>query len=308
MQGYEALREDAAWLDLSARGRLRATGDDRVRLLHAMCTNHIEQLTPGQGCPAFFLNPQGHILAAAFILKFADALSIDTEPETRQSLYEHLDRYIIADDVTLEDTTAATVELGIEGPHSARVIESLGAPVPPAPYAHADWNGIAVIRFDAVGVEGFALVGPAGERDALIARIEAAGAPAASADAARVVRIEHGLPRYGEEITARDLPHETQRLEAVHFQKGCYIGQEIVERVRSRGGVHRYLVPLEVEGAAPLPPESKLEAGGKQVGELASSAWSPARGKVVALGYVRLDEIPSGAALSAAGRAVRIVA
>jgi aminomethyltransferase len=306
MQGYEALRERAAWIDLTARGRLRATGEDRVRLLHAMTTNHIQQLAPGDGCPVFFLNPQGRILAAAFILAFSDALLIDTEPESRSFLYEHLDRYIIADDVTLEDVTSSTVEIGIEGPDAPHVLAAIGAPVAAAPYAHQEWNGASVVRFDAAGVTGFSIIAPAEERSSLVARIEAAGAAPAGAEAVRVVRLENGVPRYGEDITDRQVPHETQRLDFVHFQKGCYIGQEIVERVRARGGVHRFLVPLEIDGAEPLPAGAKIETGGKEIGEITSAAYSPAHGQVVALGYVRLNEIPAGAPLATAGRAVRI--
>ena len=99
--GYQAIREAAAVLDLSGRGRIRATGEDRVRLLHAMSTNHIQQLGPHQGCYAFFLNSQGRILADAHILVLADSILLDTEPEIREKVYAHLDQYIIADDVTL---------------------------------------------------------------------------------------------------------------------------------------------------------------------------------------------------------------
>src|SRR5580692_6386026 len=112
--GYDALRTAAAWLDLSARGRIYATGGDRARLLHAMTTNHVQNLTPGAGCYAFFLNAQGRILADANILCFDDYLLLDVEPESRAFLMGHLDKYIIADDVTLEDMTEATFALGIE--------------------------------------------------------------------------------------------------------------------------------------------------------------------------------------------------
>ena len=121
MNGYQALREGAAWLDLSGRGRIRVTGEDRVRLLHAMCTNHIQQLQDGEGCEAFFLNAQGRVLADALVLARHDSLLIDTEPETRHSLYAHLDKYIIADDVTLEDLTEETAEIGVQGPAAAEV-------------------------------------------------------------------------------------------------------------------------------------------------------------------------------------------
>src|ERR1700689_1594100 len=103
--GYAALREDAAWLDLSGRGKILATGEDRARLLHAMTTNQVETLKPGEGCYAFFLSAQGRILADVNLLCFEDHFLLDTEPETRRKLFEHLDRYIIADDVTLEDAT-----------------------------------------------------------------------------------------------------------------------------------------------------------------------------------------------------------
>src|SRR5713226_1166066 len=113
--GYQALRETVGYLDLSARGKIIATGEDRVRLLHAMTTNHIQQLTAGQGCYAFFLNPQGRILADANIFVLPDKILIDVEPEVRERLYQHLDKFIIADDVTLEDASESLSGLGVEG-------------------------------------------------------------------------------------------------------------------------------------------------------------------------------------------------
>jgi aminomethyltransferase len=301
MQGYEPLRESAAWIDLSARGRIRATGEDRVRLLHAMTTNHIQQLKPGEGCYAFFLNAQGRILADAIILELPDSLLIDTEPETRHSVYEHLDKYIIADDVTLEDITDETVQAGVEGPGAAGVLENLGAPVPAGPYSHESWGDRIVARFSVTGQPGFSIIAPAAERGLLTA-------PAADAEAVRTVRLEQGHPRYGDDITDRYLPHETQVLSALHFNKGCYIGQEIVERVRSRGGVHRFLVPLEIDSSRAPAAGAKLLAGEKEIGEITSAAYSPVRGKVAALGYVRIDEIPAGTDLTVDGSAARVTA
>ena len=112
MTGYDALRNGSAWLDLSARGKIKMIGEDRARLLHAMTTNHIQQLVPGSGCYAFFLNDKGRILSDVNVLCRPDHLLLDLEPETREKLYQHLDRFIIADDVTLEDVTAATATCG----------------------------------------------------------------------------------------------------------------------------------------------------------------------------------------------------
>src|SRR5271155_224741 len=114
--GLEALQRGAALLDLSRRGRIRVTGEDRARLLHAMTTNHVQQMKPGDGIYVFFLNAQGRILADAYVLCFEDHFLLDTAPETHQAIYAHLDQFIIADDVTLEDVTEQTFSFGLEGP------------------------------------------------------------------------------------------------------------------------------------------------------------------------------------------------
>ncbi len=306
--GYQALREGAAWLDLSTRGRLRATGEDRARWLHAMLSNHVQQLQPGQGCYAFLLNAQGRILADLNLLCGDGSFLLDTEPETRRTSFEHLERHIVADDVILEDVTEDTAALAVEGPLADGILRGLGAPLPIAEYSHASWPPAVVARLSSTGAPGFALFAPRLDRAGLVARLESAGAVAASPEAARIVRIEHGRPRYGEDFTDRQLPQETQLLHALHFNKGCYLGQEIVERIRSRGGVHRFLDRLSIDTTEPPPPGTKIVAAGQEVGELASAAWSPATGQVLALGYLRLGEFPPGAPLQAAGHPVRRLA
>jgi folate-binding protein YgfZ len=286
MTGYEALRNRAAWLDLSARGKIKLTGEDRARLLHALTTNHIQQLTPGSGCYAFFLNDKGRVLADANVLCRPDYFLLDVEPEARAPLYQHLDRYIIADDVTLEDATDSTATIAVEGPHAAGVMERMGAPLPEAGYASLDWGDALVARLSSTGSPGFFIFAPLAEKQALISRLEAAGAEPAGAEAARVVRLEHGQPRSGEDITDRFLAQEANRPQALHFAKGCYLGQEIVERVRSRGQIHRMLQPLTLDTNEVPAPGAKLETGGRAV-EITSAAYSPGLGKVVALGYVR---------------------
>src|ERR1700712_5944163 len=128
--GLQALTDSAAIIDLSARGRIRVTGEDRARLLHAMTTNHVQQMKPGEGIYAFFLNAQGRIQADAFILCFEDHLLLDTEPETRRSLVEHLDRFIIADDAALNDITDQTFCLAVEGPNALAVAQAAALPAP----------------------------------------------------------------------------------------------------------------------------------------------------------------------------------
>lgn len=297
--GYRALRESAAWLDLSGRGKIRATGEDRARLLHAMTTNHIEQLRPGDGCYAFFLNAQGRILGDANILCFEDSLLLDTERETRVKLFEHLDRYIIADDVTIEDETARIATIAIEGPTAPSVLRDMDATLPEAPYHWTAWGNRTVARLSSTGSDGYFILLPTSERDTFISRL---ALPAATSDDARTVRIENGHPRYGIEITERNLVQETGQLQAVHFQKGCYLGQEIVERVRSRAQIHRVLRRIEIDTANP-------PAAGTKTAELEimSAAFSPAVQKTVALAYVRTLSSDPGTTLTVEGsRAVVI--
>ena len=282
--GYVALRESAACLDLSGRGKIRVTGQDRARLLHAMTTNEIEKLTPGQGGYAFFLNAQGRILGDVNVLCFEDHFLLDTEPETRRKLFEHLDRYIIADDVTLEDVTERMATVAIEGPAATAVLEKAGAPVPEAPYSFAAWGECSVARLSSTGSTGFFVFTPVSQKAEVVARF---AVPAATPEDARVVRIESGRPRYGEEITERYLVQETGQLHAVSFHKGCYLGQEIVERVRSRAQIHRVLRRIEIDSKEPPAAGSKLKSGDADAAEIASAVFSPALGRVVALAYVR---------------------
>jgi folate-binding protein YgfZ len=297
MNGYDGLRSAVAWIDLSARGKLRLTGEDRARLLHAMSTNNVKDLPENAGLYAFFLNDKGRILADAYIYNLGESIFLDTEPETGASLFAHLDQYIIADDVTIENETQALAAIGIEGPNSLSAAAELGISIPEQAYAVARIPSGFVARAATTGKLGVRIFLPETEKAVLLSRLASAGIPKAAPEEARVVRLENGVPRYGEDITDRYLVQETQALHAVHFSKGCYLGQEIVERVRSRGQVHRLLSPVQLEGTVPPPAGTKLAAGGNPVAEITSAAYSPALQKVVALAYVRAEALQSKAPL-----------
>lgn len=310
--GYVALRQAAAWIDLSGRGKIRVSGEDRARLLHAMCTQNIQNMQPGEGGYAFFLNAQGRILADANIFCFEDHFLLDTESETARKVFEHIDRYIIADDVTLTDETETTATLAIEGPHAEGVLRNLGATPPENDYATVVWENRVVAKVSSTGAPGYFIFLPANTKEDFVGRL--AAVPQADAAEARVVRIEHGHPRYGDEITERYLVQETGQMHGVHLSKGCYLGQEIVERVRSRAQIHRVLRRLEIDTNEALSPGTKLtvtasapaEAGQPgappakgDAAEIASSAFSPALGKTVALAYVRTPYAEPGTVIDA---------
>lgn len=304
--GYQALRGSAGWFDLSARGRIRATGEDRKRLLHALTTNNVQELEPGLGLYAFFLNAQGRVLADAVILCAEDHLLISTEPETRQSVLEHIDRFIIADDVTLEDATETTCEFALEGERAAERLGTLGVPVPEKEYAWTRWNDVTVVRASSTGKPGFRLIAPVEKKTELRALLVNV-APEASESDVLAVRLENGQPRYGDDITDRYIAHETGQLGVLNFQKGCYLGQEIVERVRSRGLVNRQLTPLSISGTAIPAQGEKILDGEKAVGEVTSAAWSPANNSIRALAYLRLEARNSAGLRTAGGDTVQVV-
>lgn len=293
MSGYQALREGVAWLDLDARGRFRVSGEDRARLLHAMTTNHIQQLQPGMSCYAFFLNDKGRILGDANILNLGDALLIDTEAAAHDTLFQHLDKFIIADDVTLEDAREDTVAIGLEGPHAEALRPQL--------------EGEKLGGFSTTGL-GLRIYIPRAGKQALIDRLEQLGAVAATAEEQNTVRLERFRPRYGDDFSEKHLVHETQLLDAVHFTKGCYLGQEIVERVRSRGQVHRLLVPLYVEGQQAPSHGTAVTAGDVAAGETMSAAYSPALQKCVAFAVLRSDYAKPGTQLTVGGASAQVAA
>jgi tRNA-modifying protein YgfZ len=299
--GYDALHHAAAGLDLSSRGRLRIGGEDRLRLVNAMTTNQVQTLRPGQGCYAFFLNAQGRILGDANLFCLEDYLLLDTEPETRQKLFEHLDRYIIADDVTVEDVTETTAAIAIEGPQSEVVLAGLVEHIPLEPHASVAWGSRTIARVSSTGSGGFCIFTLAEDKRSLLdqlAGVREASIPQATPEDARTVRIEHGRPRYGEEITERYLVQETGQLQAVSFSKGCYLGQEIVERVRSRAQIHRLLQPFEIDTPEVPAAGTKLTSGEAEAAEIVSAVYSPALGRVAAMAYVRVQFAKPGAELS----------
>jgi folate-binding protein YgfZ len=302
---YDALRNRAAYIDLTGRGNLRATGEDRARLLHAMTTNDVEHLLPGTGCYAFFLSAQGRILADVNMFCMPDYILLDTEAETRERVREHLDRYIIADDVTLEDFTDCTAVINVEGPQAETVMEDLGAPAAHIPLAIAEWGHALVAHNSYTGAPGYSIMLPIEEKADLTSRLGAVGIPEARLTEAETVRLENNRPRYGVDFSDANIPHETQLLQAVHSNKGCYLGQEIVERVRSRGHVNRVLTQLEIDVTAAPSRGTKIQSGDAAVGEIMSAAYSPSLGCTIAFAIARAESLQSSLTVDGVSARVR---
>ncbi len=295
---YQALHEGAALTDLTGRGKIRVSGEDRARLLHAMTTNHVNDLQPGHGLYAFFLNNQGRILADVNIWNMGESFLLDTEASTAQLVFDHLDKFIIADDVTLTNETATTASISVDGPLSKTALEAAGFTVPLV-------NEIIEINGTAISHNQSILIFcPLNEKDAVLAKLSKAGVANASPEDLLVYHLEQQRPTYGVDFSDKHIPQETNQMRAIHFTKGCYLGQEIVERVRSRGLVNRLLVPLSIEGSVVPAAETEILSDEARVGKITSAAFSPKVGKVLAYAFVRAEIVRNPAAPLLVGEAV----
>src|SRR5579863_3530894 len=292
---FGALISGCGIYELSSRIKIVLTGGDRVRWLNGMVTNNIRDLAQGQAIYAFLLNPQGHILGDLYAYNRGDSIMIDSDQSQSEKLLATFDHYIIMDDVEVANISDKLTAIGIAGPKAAKVLHAAGFEIPrlePLQFADVTWRHLAVtvVRGDNASVESYELWLSPGEVTTLEDAFAKAGATRVGATALELQRIAAGIPRYGQDIRERDLPQETEQHRAVHFSKGCYIGQEIVERIRSRGNVHRKFTGFEVHGSLPTV-GTKLQTNGRDVGEITSAASLPLGGseRFVALGYIRRE-------------------
>ncbi|HET7841370.1 MAG TPA: aminomethyltransferase family protein [Terriglobia bacterium] len=294
---HRSTRQAVGLSDFSFRSRFIMRGADRARFLQRIISNDVKNLVAGQGTYATLLTPQGHIVADFRIYCTEDAFLFDVDADIREKTINGLKRYVIADKVTVEPTPIGA--LSVQGPRAREALEgALGRELPPLPqYGHAatEFTGTAVrvIHASSTGEDGFEIwTEPAGLQGLWTAFMERAGATGlvpCGAAALESLRIEAGIPRYGADFGEDTLPLEAGLLNALSFNKGCYIGQEIVERARSRGHVNWKLVGLVIESPTPPVSGEKLLADAKEVGEITSACVSPTLSKMIALAYVRRE-------------------
>jgi folate-binding protein YgfZ len=300
-----ALLTGAGIHPLTETGWIRVTGEDRVRWLNGMATNAIQDLQPGQGNYNFFLTAQGRIQGDATIFATPDSLLLETGAAHVPSLIAHLDHFIIMDDVELAtlENRAGLLLVGKNVAVLLAAIDVTTAPPDPLQLAHVSWHSASIdlIYANSPLVPRFELWSNPATIAKLSEALTTAGAITTDSEALEALRVLERTPRYGTDIrnsdTAKDLPQETAyqgaKSRALHFSKGCYLGQEIVERINSRGNVHRTFTAFQLEGTLP-PAGTHLEVEGKQVGELTTVATIPistpgTEPTQQALGYVRRE-------------------
>lgn len=286
-----ALRTTAGLVDLAWRGVLEVTGRDRARFLHGMCTNDIKKLQPGQGSMAAVVNRQGKMVAEMIAYAAQNAILLEMDRSNLIATIEHLSKFLVADDVTLRVSDAAV--LGLWGPRS----QALAAVQDLPDFHFAMREGVAIARNRTLGVDGYHLIVPAASTDEAD-RILRHGVVPAGFEAHELLRIEFGFPRWGADMDATLLPMEAG-LEplAISYSKGCYIGQEVIQRVKTYSEPPRMLVQLEVAGAAA---GDRITSGAEDVGSVTGATPS------LALGIVRKEFKAPGSEVSVSGRPARV--
>jgi folate-binding protein YgfZ len=290
-----ALLTGSGVFDMSWQTKLKMNGKDRTRWANGMVTNNIRDLAPGRGVYNFILNPQGRNQGDLVVYNRGEYLLATTDRAQAEAITTLLKRYIIMDKVEIEDISDALVSVGVAGPKAAETLSQIGSDaqqLEPGEVMDATWGDIkmAVTRNTHPQWDGYEIWLAPESLEQIWQALVGAGAIPAGSDALEMYRIARGVPRFGMDLRERDLPQETTQEHALSFTKGCYIGQEIVERIRSRGNVHRTLIGFEVESAPPQP-GTKVLADGKEAGEITSSARVPlpAGERTLALGYLRRE-------------------
>jgi folate-binding protein YgfZ len=304
---FRALAEGCGLYDMSWQAKLVLTGEDRVRWLNGMVTNNVRDLALGHGVYSFLLTAQGRIVADLVSYNRGDYLLVTSDRSQAQAIKEMFDHYIIMDDVEVADISDKLSAVGIAGPRVSEILERVGIELPQLP---KEGNcgpptqlepgqvvdvtccgiGVSIARNTHPNMDGYEIWFAAEQADTVWDALTAAGATLVGSEALEWYRIARGVPRYGIDLSQRDLPQETEQEHALNFAKGCYIGQEIVERIRARAILHRTFSGFLFEGEPPQA-GTKIKEGDKNIGEITSAARIPfpSGERRVALGYLRRE-------------------
>lgn len=307
LREYQTVRSQVGMLDLCHRCLLCLTGSDRVSYLQGMVSNDVKKLTPGEGIHAAVLDVQGKILADTRILHAGESFLLELWQPLKEKILAHLSRYLVADDVEIADLTGQYGVISLQGPKALTLLKGL---LPQGQFLSKELDHrtfqigggeVHAVRSTHTGEEGCDLLIDQKDLAAVTSRVQETGKKFSvgwiGTQAQEILRIEAGIPRYGVDMDENNLLLETGLDRAVSFQKGCYLGQEVVERVRSRGHVNKRLVGMVLEGEAPERGDP-IRAKEREIGKITSSVFSPALKRPIALGYVHRDYTQPGTALN----------
>jgi folate-binding protein YgfZ len=293
-----ALVSGAAVHDLGWQRLVAVRGEDRFRWLSGMVTNMVNDLAPHSGAWNLVLNAQGRIQGDLTVWRDGDELYLEIAADQYEKLMAHLNHFIIMDDVELVPLSGeagdanSLAAVGLTGPLAGDVLSRMGLPALSEPMTgtRVEWNGLGlrILRGYGALAPHYELWTQTSGLAVLWAALRTAGAARVGCARVDAFRVAEGIPLYGVDMAERDLPQETSQMRALHFSKGCYLGQEIVERIHSRGSVHRHLRPLELFGPLPAAGTELTLEDGAAAGQISSAAELPLAGtRIFALGMMR---------------------
>jgi glycine cleavage system T protein len=299
---YAAVREGSVGLiDLSPRGRIQVSGSEAVPFLNGLMTNDMKTLEENHWMPAAFPNVQGRIIASIRVVRSKDGFLIDTEAATHERVLNTVARFTLAGDFHVTDLTNETALVSLQGRQAAAMVQSVfGDAVPRIPdtgAAELKWleSEIKLIRASHTSEDGFDLIVNSDQAERLWDALVNAGARPVGLDALEMLRIEAGLPRYNIDIDETTVVTEANLDDAVSYTKGCYLGQEIIARIKYRGHVAKKLTGVMFGQAVRVENDAKIKApDDKDIGRITSVTYSPRLGRTIALGYVKYDYLASG--------------
>ncbi len=297
---YRAARQAAALLDRSAFGRLRITGADALDLLNRLSTNKLVDVQPGRGAATVLTTNKGRVIDLLIVANLGEELLVITGPGSQARVAEWIDTYTFGEDIAVEDATHSHAMLSVTGPHAAALLGDAASGLDPFDFAELELEGrrASVIRTDTLGIDGFDVVTPAEHAAAVWLALADRGAVPIGALAAETLRVEQGVPGCGRELSEDYNPLEAGLLPFISFDKGCYIGQEVVVRLNTYRKVQKRLMGVALDGEKP-DADARLTADDRDVGFITSVVDSPALGRPLALAYVRTSHAEPGLTVQA---------
>jgi folate-binding protein YgfZ len=309
----DSLLQSAGVSDLGWRGKILVNGGDRLRWLNGMVSNAVQSLPDGQGNYSFLLSVQGRIQGDCYVYRRAGDLLLDTSIDQVPTLIGHLDHFVIMDDVELADVSRQWTSLSLAGPRASQVLATLGVTTATSALENACLTNVKIgevactlIELRNGAVPHYELWFAPEHVLAVWETLQAAGATGCGLEATEALRVLEAIPLYGIDLNDRDLPQETAQTRALNFSKGCYLGQEIVERVRSRGHINRLLMGFTGDSEHAPALGTKVVYGGKEDGEVTSAV--AVDGKFYGLAIVRSQIAQPGVIVGIDGRPATLVA
>ena len=300
LAGYRAVREGGAGIiDLTSRGRIRVEGSEAVMFLNGLITNDMKTLEVNRWMPAAFPNVQGRLIAAVRVIRLADRdeksrrFILDTESSTHQAVLKTIERFTMAGDFKVTDITGSTAMISVQGPKASEYVLNLIDST--APRYGVSETDVVALRASHTGEDGFDFIVDTKALDELMKVLTNAGAVTVSAEDVETLRIETGIGSFGKDMDETNVITEANLDDAVSFTKGCYIGQEIIARIKYRGHVAKKLTGLTLETNETVAAGVAIKTvDGKEIGRVTSTTFSPALNRTIALAYVRYEHLAPG--------------